>query len=253
MNQRAEKPRLFIGSSTESKTIAEYVQERLEGTVNAEVWDQGIGEPGAGILESLVGKAPTYDFALMVFGADDVTTSRGQREPSVRDNVLLEFGLFLGHLGKERTFFLYDKRKRPKIPIDLAGIIALTYDGDLRANPRAMVNPSALKIREMVDKHGIREERLRPEPHRSFPERLQYIGLDQQQLLARIPGDAPISQGELEDIAGYQHSELYWRLEQLGLMGLVVKRQTDEGGEYPRYEFQLSPAYARYLQGLRAQ
>jgi len=104
----------FIGSSTESKTIAEYVQDRLEGPVNAEVWDQGIGEPGTGILENLVQKAPTFDFALMVFGADDVTTSRGERELSVRDNVLLEFGLFLGHLGKERTFFCMTRGSGPR-------------------------------------------------------------------------------------------------------------------------------------------
>jgi len=83
--------------------------------------------------------------------------------------------------------------------------------------------------------------------------RFSFYVPDQQQLLSRIPGDAQISQGQLEDNAGYQPSELYWRLEQLGLMGLVIKRETDEGGEYPRYEYQLSPAYARYLQGLRAQ
>ncbi len=250
-----KKPRLFIGSSTESRPIAEYVQERLERTerVNADVWDQGIFEPGAGILETLVEKAPTYDFALMVFGADDVTTSRGEREPSVRDNVLLEFGLFLGHLGRERTFFLFDKRRSPKIPVDLSGIIALTYDGDrMEDNPRAMVNPACLSIFEKVKKHGIRDARLRPETHGSFPERLQNIGPDQQQLLYRIPRDAEISQGQLEDNAGYPPNELYWRLEQLRLMGLVLKRETDEVGEYPRYKYQLSPTFTLYLESLRA-
>src|SRR5215212_5817465 len=201
-----KKPRLFIGSSTESRPIAEYVQERLERTerVNADVWDQGIFEPGAGILETLVEKAPTYDFALMVFGADDVTTSRGERELSVRDNVLLEFGLFLGLLGRERTFFLFDERKPPKIPIDLSGIIALTYDGDQREEtPRAMVNPACLKIEEVVSKHSIREARLRKEMSLSFPERLRYIGPDQNQLLSRIPSDTEIPQGQLEDEADY--------------------------------------------------
>jgi hypothetical protein len=249
MRQIAEEPRLFIGSSTESKTIAEYVQERLERTLNADVWDQGIFEPGAGILETLVSRAPTYDFALMVFGADDVTTSRGEREPSVRDNVLLEFGLFLGYLGRERTFFLFNKKRPPKIPIDLSGIIPLTYDGDrIRDNPRAMVNPACLKIEEMVSRHSIREARLRKEPHLSFPERLRYIGPDQNQLLNRIPSDAEISQGQLEAEAGYLPNELYWRLEQLYLMGLVTKRETDRVGGSPRYEYRLSSPYTRYLE-----
>jgi hypothetical protein len=69
--------------------------------------------------------------------------------------------------------------------------------------------------------------------HLPFPERLQYIGSDQNQLLSRIPSASDISQGQLEDRAGYPPNELYWRLEQLYLMGLVMKRETDGGESIP--------------------
>jgi hypothetical protein len=237
----AGKPRLFIGSSTESKRIASWVQECLEETVDTDTWDQNIFEAGAGILETLVDKSPTYDFALLVFGADDVATSRNTPEPSVRDNVLLEFGLFLGQLGRERTFFLYDKRSRPKIPTDLSGIVALTYDGNrIGDNPRAAVNQACVKIEEKVSKHGMREARLRPGPHLSYQKQLQYIGPDQKRLLSYIPDNSEISQRELEELGLYPPDVLYWRLEQLYLMGLVVKQKTDNEGVYPRYVYRLS-------------
>jgi len=249
----AEKPRLFIGSSTESKKIAKYVQEDLERTVDVDIWYQGVFEPGAGILETLVDKAPTYDFALLVFGADDITTERGEQEPSVRDNVLLEFGLFLGHLGRKRTFFLFDRNRPPKIPTDLSGIIGLTYNGNrIEDNPRAMVSPACLRMQEMVEKYGIREARLRRETQLPFSERLEYLGPDQQWLLNRISREAEISQDQLEDIAGYPPNELYWRIEQLYLIGLLEKHEIDRVEEYPRYEYRLSPGYTRHLETRRA-
>jgi hypothetical protein len=236
-----EKPRLFIGSSSESKRIARRVQICLGDTVDAEVWNQGIFEPGAGILETLEGKSFTFDFALLVFGADDITTSRDTPEPSVRDNVLLEFGLFVGQLGRERTFFLYDKRNRPKIPTDLSGIVALTYDGNrMDANPDAAVVEACEKIEEKVRKHRRRVARLRPGPHLSYERRLQYIGPDQTRLLSYIHHDSEVSQEELEEQNLYPPDILYWRLEQLYLLGLVVKQETGEEGAYPRYVYRRS-------------
>jgi predicted nucleotide-binding protein len=44
------------------------------------------------------------DFAAFVVTADDVTASRGRRKASPRDNVVFEIGLFMGAIGRERTF-----------------------------------------------------------------------------------------------------------------------------------------------------
>jgi predicted nucleotide-binding protein len=35
-----------------------------------------------------------------------------------RNNVLFELGLLMGGLGRERTFFVYDKMQDAKVPTD---------------------------------------------------------------------------------------------------------------------------------------
>jgi DNA-binding HxlR family transcriptional regulator len=87
--------------------------------------------------------------------------------------------------------------------------------------------------------------------HLPVSDRLNYIGPDQHELLLSIPRDSEISQSQLEDEAGFPSNVLYWRLEQLYLMGLVMKRETHRVGGSPRYEYRLSPTYTRYLETRR--
>ncbi|MEK5745339.1 TIR domain-containing protein, partial [Acinetobacter variabilis] len=44
-----------------------------------------------------------------------------------RDNVVLELGMFLGRLGKERAFFALPKDIDVKIPTDFNGITPLKF------------------------------------------------------------------------------------------------------------------------------
>ena len=88
-----KRPCVFIGSSTEGLEIARAIQVNLDQACELTIWGQGIFGLGGGTLENLVEKLDDFDFAIFVLTPDDLVTSRGRRQESPRDNVLLELGL----------------------------------------------------------------------------------------------------------------------------------------------------------------
>jgi len=62
----------------------------------------------------------------------------------VRDNVLLEFGLFIGALGRQRAYPL--ATSDVKLPTDVLGLTRLPYRVRADNNPRAAVNEAVLQI-----------------------------------------------------------------------------------------------------------
>src|SRR5947209_1636391 len=122
------KPRMFIGSSSEGLGLAYAVQSNLQSTSEVTVWDQGAIKPSTTVLESLLDYLNDSDFALFIFNPDDVINIRGEETASVRDNVLLELGLFTGRLGKERCFILTPEGSDIRTPTDLLGITRLTSE-----------------------------------------------------------------------------------------------------------------------------
>src|SRR3989338_7277274 len=98
------RPSVFVGSSAEGLPIAEAVQLNLDRACEVVLWSQGVFGLSSGTLETLVDKAADFDFAVLVVTPDDMTQSRGKSQQSPRDNVLLELGLFIGVLGRKRSF-----------------------------------------------------------------------------------------------------------------------------------------------------
>ena len=120
-----------------------------------DVWDQGTFEPSGYTLDSLLNTAKRADFAVLVASPDDVTKSRGAEEPSVRDNIVLEFGLFIGAIGRERTYLL--ATGPAKLPTDTLGLTRLPYRRRSDGNERAAVNDAALQVALQVELLGRRE------------------------------------------------------------------------------------------------
>ena len=152
------RPALFVGSSSEGLRIAEAVQVVLDPVCEVELWTQGIFGLTQGTLESLVLSLSRFDFALLVLTADDMTVSRGTERPAARDNVLFELGLFIGALGRDRTFMLYDRTDPPALPSDLAGISA-TFAPHTSGNLEAALGAPCAKIRNTVERLGVRKDK----------------------------------------------------------------------------------------------
>jgi hypothetical protein len=130
--------------------VARNLQAELGDVCEVVRWDQNVFEPSGYTLDSLIAVAASVDFAVLVATPDDTTASRGQTAPSARDNVVLEFGLFAGALGRNRTYLLATGDL--KLPTDVLGLTCLRYRP--QANERAAVAEAALQVEERVRSLG---------------------------------------------------------------------------------------------------
>lgn len=120
------KPRIFIGSSTESLEVAKRIKLFFSNDYDCYLWTDGIFKSNESFIDTLMKSASLFDFGIMVFAKDDETTVRNQAFESPRDNVLFEYGLFLGRVGLDKAFIVAEKNV--KIPSDLFGITHVIYE-----------------------------------------------------------------------------------------------------------------------------
>lgn len=143
---------VFIGSSSEGRATARALQAELAADCELAVWDQGVFEIGGYTLDSLIAQAHRSDFAVLVATPDDTRESRGETAAIPRDNVILEFGLFAGVLGRERTYVL--ATTGVLLPTDTLGLTRLTYHE--QKNARGAVAVAAEQVRERIILLGSR-------------------------------------------------------------------------------------------------
>ena len=153
-------PRVFIGCSTEALRCAHALQQNLEHHAHAEVWTHGAFRPSHYPVDELLLKASEVEYAILVLHPDDSVVSRGARLPAARDNVVLELGIFLGKLGRERTFVVQPRGAGLRIPSDLHGFGITEYDPS-HPNLRAALGPAAAEIAALLrpsgnGAHGVR-------------------------------------------------------------------------------------------------
>lgn len=124
------KPTVFIGSSSKGLWVAKRLRRCLAHTARCTIWTQGVFGLAEGTLESLVKATKKYDFAVLVLTPDDLAKKQGKKRSIPRDNVIFELGLFMGALGKERTFIVQSRHKLITLPSDLDGITRAEFSGE---------------------------------------------------------------------------------------------------------------------------
>ena len=121
--QSAEQKKVFIvhGHNNEVKeSVARFIEKlQLEAVILHE-------QPNKGrtIIEKFV-EYSDVGFAVILLTADDVGAKKAELNikliPRARQNVILELGYFLGRLGREKVFVLYENGV--EIPSDYHGVL----------------------------------------------------------------------------------------------------------------------------------
>jgi CRP/FNR family transcriptional regulator, cyclic AMP receptor protein len=151
------QPVLFLGCSVESLPIANQIHLGLKhDRITAIVWHQGVFGPSSVTADVLLGMAGDSDFAAFVFGPDDKIVSRDSEADAPRDNVVFELGMFMGVLGRERTFIVKDQDIDIKIPSDLLGITPITYKIHDRKRLAAAGGTVCTELRTAIQQIGVR-------------------------------------------------------------------------------------------------
>lgn len=129
MTPPPETPSCFVGSSSEGLLYANVLAELLhERVIDCEQWNLTTFALGQTTMEGLEAALARNSFAAFVATGDDKTISRGKGKISPRDNIIFEFGLFAGRLGRARAFLLVpDDVSSLKLPTDLLGVTVGTF------------------------------------------------------------------------------------------------------------------------------
>jgi hypothetical protein len=152
------KPRIFIGSSSEALHVCDAVQDELARDFDVTVWDQDVFALTRDALDSLLAVLAVSDAGIFVLKPDDLTTSRGVSELTARDNVIFELGLFIGQLGRDRTYMLAPSAPRLRVPSDLLGLTVATYDAERfdRGEHLPAVAPACRRLRAAINGAQLR-------------------------------------------------------------------------------------------------
>lgn len=198
------EPKVFIGAPSEDGGLATALQRHLEHCASVHVWNQGDFETNHGTLESLLDAIEEYDFACFLALPVDQTESREVILQTTRDNIIFEYGLFLGRLGPDRVFLLFPRDSDLTLPSDLRGVTHISYKPiDADNPPNVVLGPPAETISARISARG----RRRPISRRYNP------------ILGR---------GEVDRVAYISDAALYYRRRRYGYKDDILRFVTQE-------------------------
>jgi len=77
-------------------------------------------------------------------------------KPAPRDNVVFELGLFMGGLGRHRTFLVKPKGLTLKVPTDLLGVTPIEYADGPKKTLANRIAPACKELRRLITRTGTR-------------------------------------------------------------------------------------------------
>ncbi len=246
------RPSVFVGCSSESLPVARALQASLAELADVSIWDQGLVAPGTYVLEALAALLQRSDYGVFVLAADDQLLVREQLRAVTRDNVLIELGLFIGHLGRERVALLAPESPPVHLPSDLQGLTVVRYRADRPdRNLRAALGPAATLIAGLLQDLPGLKSRLPPELEMPLLSLRGTLSRNQQSLLAYIEAVEGCSLLDLRRrFDMWTDTELHYRLEQLRFYCFIQSPRREPRAALPVYE--LHHAFRAELRHARA-
>lgn len=215
---------IFIGSSHEGLKAAEAIQILLSADgFDTIVWNQGVFGLGKSILEELISFLDKANFGIFILRAEDLLTSRENNYHVTRDNVLFEFGLFIGRLGRLKTFIVHDKSINTKIMSDLSGILYTSFDGS-KPNLNISLGPAISRIKQQIFEQSVPEEIFYTEWHLGNKKYLERL------LLSRNSSDQIIGYRLYEEEGGKKQTFVVQGFQGKGFYWLEYHRTDKRGG-----------------------
>ncbi|MES2678537.1 MAG: STING domain-containing protein [Bacteroidota bacterium] len=142
------KPKIFIGSSKAGYPIAEKVKQNLSDVGDCFLWqDPDVWEPNKSTFDNLLRMARYFDFGVFVATADDLTLTNDNIVIEPRDNVILEMALFVGSMGRHKSFLLVEEGI--KLPSDFNGI----YMPRFKPNDAGSIKNACDGYANMISEH----------------------------------------------------------------------------------------------------
>ena len=152
------KPRLLVGSTAEGRPIAELIGAGLREAADVTLWCRGTfdppSHPGNGILEA----AREFDFAAFVVPPDELASRAPSGKKPQAEGIILALGVFLGALGRTRTFIVTSTEATIDLPSELRGVTLASYrPGPAGLTPAALACACAI-VREQLRRFGAPSE-----------------------------------------------------------------------------------------------
>jgi Predicted nucleotide-binding protein containing TIR-like domain len=136
--------KVFIGCSIEGLDEGRVIQKLLTHQADTIIWSQGVFGLSSSTLETLVEKAASFTHAILILTPDDMLTKRSTDVIAARDNVLFELGLFMGAIGRKRTFIVAERSVH--LPTDLDGITTARFERGKGISTEANMGPVTTTI-----------------------------------------------------------------------------------------------------------
>jgi hypothetical protein len=230
---------LFIGSSSEGLKYAEGLQDNLQKDADVTIWTQDVFQVGDFTLESLLNQLGRSDLGVFVLTLDDVLRIRKKRRMVARDNVIFEFGIFVGGLGRKRSIVVAQEGKDAHLPTDFMGLNILRFDGDRSDdNWVAAMGPASNAIKRRLASVLEDKATVPDDLGMSFPQRRDNLSESQRRLLRVIEERTKCSREDIKhEFSEMPEAELHYRLEHLRLLMFIVAWDDDT--------YSLTDPYAR--------